>query len=188
MKKWMIKWMKGRVTSKDGTWHLNIPLFIDAIFVYNTHMYLNIYVLLFYTNESPCRTFNVLVRCVLHVIFILCSHSILAQGLSFECSIWFLHVCRHAVFGFGFVSDIFSCRMVFLAFASPFGLFFTIHVSLTFSSFWPRRSRAWWTGQPSRDAQLSNSWNFCWPLSLNCVPVFAFQCLQLHQLHLQLRI
>ena len=31
-------------------------IFIDAIFVYNTHMYLNIYVLLFYTNESPCRT------------------------------------------------------------------------------------------------------------------------------------
>ena len=46
-------------------------IFIDAIFVYNTHMYLNIYVLLFYTNESPCRTFNVLIRCVLHGIFIL---------------------------------------------------------------------------------------------------------------------
>ena len=39
--------------------------------------------------------FNVLVRCVLHVIFILCSHSILAQGLSFECSIWFLPTLPH---------------------------------------------------------------------------------------------
>ena len=95
MKKWMIKWMKGRVTSKDGTWHLNIPLFIDAIFVYNTHMYLNIYVLLFYTNESPCRTFNVLVRCVLHVIFILWMLPILAQGLSFECSILVLPTLPH---------------------------------------------------------------------------------------------
>ena len=72
----------------DGTTYYNPSVLHQYNIVF-------IFIYVFIINESPCRTFNVLVRCVLHVIFILCSHSILAQGLSFECSIWFLPTLPH---------------------------------------------------------------------------------------------